>query len=60
MPFPPLGDLLDPGIEPVFLTSSALAGALSLAPPDKPMMPLYSRTIKTEFHETILILSTYM
>ena len=26
LPFPPPGDLPDPGIEPVFLTSPALAG----------------------------------
>ena len=37
LPFPPSGDLLDPGIEPVSLMSSALAGGfLSLVPPGKP------------------------
>ena len=38
-PFPPPGDLPDPGIEPVFLTSPALACGffLSLVPPRKPL-----------------------
>ena len=36
MPFPPLGDLPNPGIEPVSLASSARAGSdsLRLVPPD--------------------------
>ena len=35
LPFPTLGDLPDPGIEPVSLTSPALAGTLPLASPGK-------------------------
>ena len=31
LPHPPPGDLLDPGIEPTFLTSPALAGRLFTA-----------------------------
>jgi len=39
LPFPSSGDLPDPGMEPVFLTSPALAGRffLPLAPPGKPI-----------------------
>ena len=38
LPFPPPGDLPDPGIEPVSLTSPALAGGFSpLVPPGKPV-----------------------
>ena len=39
LPFPTPGDLPDPGMEPVFLTSPALAGRffLPLAPPGKPI-----------------------
>ena len=34
LPFPPLGDLPDPGIEPLSLASPALAGRLfTFAPP---------------------------
>ena len=37
LPCPPLGDLPDPGIEPMSLTSPALqAGSLPIAPPGKP------------------------
>ena len=37
LPFPPPGDLPDPGIEPASLMSSTLAGGfLPLAPPGKP------------------------
>ena len=35
LPFPALGDLPDPGIEPVSLINPALAGILPLAPPGK-------------------------
>ena len=36
LPYPPLGDLPDPGIKPVSLMSPALAGGfLALAPPGK-------------------------
>ena len=36
-PFPPPGDLLDPGIEPVSLESPALAGGFfAIAPLEKP------------------------
>ena len=36
LPCPPLVDLADPGMELASLTSPALAGGLSLAPPGKP------------------------
>ena len=37
LPFPPPGDLPDPGIEPKSLASSALAGGFfTTAPPGKP------------------------
>ena len=37
LPCPPLGDLPDPGIEPMSLTSPALqAGSLPISPPGKP------------------------
>ena len=38
LPFPPPGDLLDPGIEPVSLVSPALAGFFTTAPPGKPAL----------------------
>ena len=38
LPFPPPGDLPDPGIEPMFLASPALAGGFfTNAPPAKPI-----------------------
>ena len=44
MPFPPPGDLPDPGIEPVsFMSPAWKAGSLPLAPPGK---PFYTLTIK--------------
>ena len=36
LPLPPPGDLLDPGIEPVSLTSALQGGSLPLVPPGKP------------------------
>ena len=40
LPFPPPGDLSDPGIEPASLESPALAGgSVPLAPPRKPKYP---------------------
>ena len=37
LPFTPLGDLLDPGIEPTFPASPALAGGFfTTEPPGKP------------------------
>ena len=37
LPFPPPGDLLDPGIKPMYPLAPALAGSsLPLAPPGKP------------------------
>ena len=40
LPCPPLGDLLNPGIEPESLASSALAsGFFTTAPPGKPLFP---------------------
>ena len=46
LPFPPPGDLLDPGNEPVSLTSPALAGGFfPTAPPGKPW-----RVSSTKFH----------
>ena len=36
LPFPPPGDLLDPGIEPVSLTSALQGGSLPLVPRGKP------------------------
>ena len=41
LPFPPSGDLLDPGIEPVSLMSSALAGGffITSATWEAPKMP---------------------
>ena len=40
MPYPPPGDLPDLGIEPVSLTSPALAdGFFTTAPPGKPSQP---------------------
>ena len=36
MPFPSPEDLPDPGIEPASLTSPALAGFFTAAPPGKP------------------------
>ena len=39
LPFPPPGNLPDPGIEPMSLMSPALAGRfLPLAPPGKPLI----------------------
>ena len=42
LPCPPPGDFPDPGINPVLLTSPALAGkdSLPLVPPGKPQFPL--------------------
>ena len=38
LPFPPLGDLSDPGIKPKSLVSPALAGGnLTTVPPRKPV-----------------------
>ena len=43
MPCPPLGDLPDPGIKPVSLRSSALAGGSSpLMPPGKPLVIVFN------------------
>ena len=39
LPFPPLGDLPDPGIEPMPLLSPA--GSLPLVPPGKPLVKAY-------------------
>ena len=39
LPLPPPGDLPNPGIKPVSLTSPALVGSLPLAPPGKPSVP---------------------
>ena len=40
LPFPPPGDLLDPGIEPASLASPTLAGGfLTTEPPGKPVLP---------------------
>ena len=36
LPFPPPGDLPDPGIEPTFFMSAYVAGGLSPVPPEKP------------------------
>ena len=42
LPFPPLGDLPDPGIEPVFPKSPALSGRFFTAkPPGKPHVCVY-------------------
>ena len=39
LPFPPPGDLPDPGIEPMSLVSPALAGGFfTIAPPGKPSL----------------------
>ena len=44
---PPPGDLLEPGIEPTSLTSSALAGRfLTTEPPGKPIFLIYIQLIK--------------
>ena len=41
LPFPTPGDLLNPGIEPMSLAPSALAGGLfNTGPPDKPCLNL--------------------
>ena len=43
MPCPPPGDLPDPGIKPVSLRSSALAGGSSpLMPPGKPLVIVFN------------------
>ena len=40
LPCPPPGDIPDPGIKPMSLVSSALAGgSLPLVPPGKPQVP---------------------
>ena len=40
LPYPPLGDLPNPGIKPTPLTSPPLAGvSLPLVPPGKPSLP---------------------
>ena len=42
LPFPPTGDLPDPGIKPTSLGSPALAGRFfTTAPPGKPIPPLW-------------------
>ena len=44
LPFPPPGDLPDPGIEPTSLTSPALAGGLfTTVPPGKYLVITYNR-----------------
>ena len=40
LPFPSPGDLPDPGIKLVFLTSLALAGRFTTEPPGKPVLAL--------------------
>ena len=43
LPFPPLGDLPDPGIEPTSLASHALAGRFfTTVPPEKPGFHCFS------------------
>ena len=45
LPFPPPGDLLDPGIEPTSLLSPALTGEFfTLVPPGKPGKPPFGLT----------------
>ena len=39
LPFPPPGDLPDPGIEPASLMPPELAGSLPLEPPGRPSSP---------------------
>ena len=47
LPFPPPGDLPDPGIEPASLMSPALeAGSLPLASPGKPYTPTQNKKFK--------------
>ena len=42
LPFPTPGDLPDPGLEPVSLSSSALMGRFfTVVPPGKPQMYMY-------------------
>ena len=42
LPFPPPGDLPDPGIEPIFPVASALAGRFFITePPGKPRVCVY-------------------
>ena len=38
LPFPPPGDLLDPGIEPMFAVAAALAGGLFLSHLGSPLI----------------------
>ena len=38
LPFPPSGDLPDPGIKPTPLVSPALAGGLTTEPPGSPTL----------------------
>ena len=46
LPFPPLADLLDPGIEPLSLVSPALAGRFfTIVPPGKPLVMIRSNII---------------
>ncbi|MES7570314.1 hypothetical protein U6W33_12180, partial [Cutibacterium acnes] len=49
-PFPSPGDLSDPGIEPVFLASPALAGRFfTTEPPGKPISKLLLLLLRTQF-----------
>ena len=55
--FPSLGDLLDPGIEPVSLASPALAsGFLPPAPPGKPKWKqmFTKKNVYTNVHSSII------
>ena len=46
LPFPPLADLLDPGIEPLSPVSPALAGRFfTIVPPRKPLVMIRSNII---------------
>ena len=40
-PFPPAGDLLDPGLKPASFASPALIGFFTTAPPGKPYKHIY-------------------
>ena len=41
LPFPPPGDLPNPGVEPISLASPALAGRFfTTVPPGKPVVPM--------------------
>ena len=48
LPFPPLGDLLDPGIEPASPVSHALAGGFFTTEPPGKLYNVKITMIKTE------------